>query len=116
MARSCAEWLCRPVQTARWTTTKTDDFTKMDKGTSTSTSLEKFVKEMELELATLRKQQVEMDKVYQEMYLDYIQIELNLECAPPGRQQPRSLEPAAGHVGARRLQTSSLASSYAQKA
>eukprot|EP00972_Heterocapsa_arctica_P049591 7298745-Heterocapsa_arctica.AAC.1 len=46
---------------------------------------------MELELATLRKQQVKMDK-----------IALNLECAPPGRQQPRSLEAAAGHVSARR--------------
>eukprot|EP00972_Heterocapsa_arctica_P111409 16402695-Heterocapsa_arctica.AAC.1 len=39
---------------------------------------------MELELATLRKQQAEMDKICQEMYADYIQIEPDLEASLTG--------------------------------
>eukprot|EP00972_Heterocapsa_arctica_P109420 16112332-Heterocapsa_arctica.AAC.1 len=57
---------------------------KIDKGMSISASLKKFVKEMELEFAMLRKQQAETDEICQEMYVDYIQIEPDLEASLTG--------------------------------
>ena len=57
---------------------------KIDKATSASAALKKDVKEVESELATLTKQQADMDKNRQETHAEYVQAKSDLEAGLTG--------------------------------